>query len=553
MKLDQRKETERLYTALGDLDPAAVEAARHYRPKQKGTARSVRRIVSVALAATLLLAVVTLTVFAAVPSLRGIINLPFLAENAQKDTVPEGWIGVYTVSDLNKIRDDLDGKYILMNDITFTEADGPFTPIGTSEESFMGQMDGNGYVIRGLVIEVTQAEPPVLEGEMGMYDSYTLHDVTASCSAVGLFGYCGYGAISTLYNREIEDYNYPYLLDDQPYRGMICNLGVEDARIRVNSASNARVGVIAGQASYVAGCYVKDCTIELNGYESKADSSGFFLRMGGIAGSVQVLDSCYAKNCSLNVTGTDHLLSDGSYVIPDDSKEGVQFDKATVFIGGLAGNAYTAVTSYAEGGEILCDYAANRQREWWWDDSPAYMGDLFGHVHRIPCVMNEYHYKTIKAAFYRGVFNLAEDEPLPENWSYVDCNGKTDDQHFLYGKFRSYFIQRTAEQMVLFFGLDMSCVNPSMITGDFAWDTEMYLFDTAARMEDVLWLEDVAIKYIGEEKFADLVSMDNLKVGPLYCRALDPNTAYTREDFAEFNFNTVWKMKDGRPVLRIFG
>ena len=36
--------------------------------------------------------------------------------------VPEGYIGIYSKSDLNKVRDNLSGNYILMNDIDLTEA-----------------------------------------------------------------------------------------------------------------------------------------------------------------------------------------------------------------------------------------------------------------------------------------------------------------------------------------------------------------------------------------------------------------------------------------------
>ena len=549
MKKNKKKPAERLYTALGDLDPALVESARGYRPPRKSAAPTARRITAMILAATLLLGLLTLTVFAAVPALRGIINMPFLNENAQKDEVPEGWTGIYTVSDLDRIRDNLNGKYILMNDLAFTESDGAFTPIGTQAEPFMGQFDGNGYVIRNLTIDVTQPEPMI-----SLYEDRTAHDVTETCN-VGLFGYCGYATMGTekVYIRELGDYNYPYLIDDQPYRGMICNLGVENARIRINSASNARVGVIAGQASYVAACYVKNCTIDLTGYEVKAEIANLLLRMGGIAGNVQVLDSCYASNCSLSVTGTKNHLSNGRHIA-----DGTQLDKAAVFIGGLAGNAYTAVTSYVDGGEIICDYAENRELDqnyvdwaWYLGDCPAYTGELFGHAHRIPCVMNESHYRAIQEAVYRGAFGLSADEPLPENWFSVDCNDKNND-HYQYGKFRTFFIKKTAQNMVDYFGLDPSHVNPSLVTGGFTWENNMYMLDRATRMEEVLWLEYVAEKYIGEENLANLVSLDNLKVGPHYCYTIDPPQNYTKDDFTEFNFKTVWKMKEGRPVLRIF-
>ena len=78
--------------------------------------------------------------------------------------VPDGYTGIYSVYDLNNIRNDLAGKYILMTDIIFTDEfskggiffnDGKgWEPIGTdSETPFTGVFDGNGYVIKGLYID----------------------------------------------------------------------------------------------------------------------------------------------------------------------------------------------------------------------------------------------------------------------------------------------------------------------------------------------------------------------------------------------------------------
>ena len=64
--------------------------------------------------------------------------------------------------------------------------------------------------------------------------------------------------------------------------------------------------------------------------------------------------------------------------------------------------------------------------------------------------------------------------------------------------------------------------------------------------------EDQIIQKIGAEKLCEIMTCNNRKVGPLDCYTLDPATTYKKSDFASFNFDTIWKMKDGRPVLRIF-
>ena len=90
MKHNQTEKAERLFTALGDLDPKTVASAAAYKPQatRKGSGR---RILVAVLAATLCVCLVTLTVFAAVPSLRGMLNLPFLSESERQTTVPEGY------------------------------------------------------------------------------------------------------------------------------------------------------------------------------------------------------------------------------------------------------------------------------------------------------------------------------------------------------------------------------------------------------------------------------------------------------------------------------
>ena len=553
MKQKDNDRAERLFSALGDLDPAAVDSARRYRPVHRTAAHPVHRIVAVVLASVLMLALITITVFAAVPSLRGIINMPFLNENAQKDEVPKGWVGIYSIADLDAVRDDLNGNYILMNDLTFADGE-TFTPIGTQEAPFMGQFDGNGYVIRNLTIDVTQPAPPVVEGAHTTWEGTTAviyHKIT-SMSFVGLFGFCGHSQLNTniLTDSTINDFDFPYLTDEQHYRGMICNLGVEGATVKVSDASNVRVGVIAGQGSYVVGCYVKDCTIDLTAYEASVENAHFRLRMGGIAGNAQVLDSCYATGCKLTATGANELLSDHMNI------DGMNtFEKATVFVGGLAGNAYTMVTSYAEANEITCDYAADRQREWWYDDCPAYVGDLYGHVHRIPSVMNYTHFQEFFEAYYRALYGLSDSEPIPEDWYKSDGSHSLNDDpaDFYFHKFYSYFIEKPLDIMVKYFDIDPDHVNPALVTGDFSVETNMYVFDRAAMMEELIYLENLAMQFMGEEKLAEVVALDNLKVGPIYCHVFDPDTTYDQEVFTGFNFKTVWKMKDGRPVLRIFG
>lgn len=181
----------------------------------------------------------------------------FVTPVTPTSTVPDGYIGVYTLEDLDNVRNDLSADYILMNDLDFSASDfepgGQFynegrgwIPIGqsgTEVADFIGNFNGNGHVISGLRITPDDA------GQL---------------SCVGLF----FGLDFTF---------------DNGVANSIRNLGIEDVYI----SSNARyVGAIVGENwSHINNCYF-DGTI----YASSKSNTGY---VGGIAGlSDSALSDC---------------------------------------------------------------------------------------------------------------------------------------------------------------------------------------------------------------------------------------------------------------------
>ncbi len=515
MKTNRIEKAERLFCTLGDLDPHTLRSAADYAPPAAGKG-NYRRIFMVVLAATLSLCLVTLTVFAAVPSLRRMLNLPFLSEGGRKDFVPEGWVGVYTVEDLDNIRNDLDGKYILMNDLTFADGAAPFTPIGSRETPFVGQLDGNGHVIRGLVIEAEQEMPAIKTGDRykpghgTVYCTYyDVNEKIGSPLCVGLFGYCG-GEYAV----------------DTPYRGMISNLGIEGATVTVKNASKVYAGVLAGSASYLAGCYVKDSTISVSGYTREAsDEANVFVYAGSLIGAADLVDSCYAQNVSVKVTDVAEL--DAS--------------PYTCLLGGLVGNAYTVVTSYAESCAVTADT----------DEITA--GELWGHVHLLHRLLTESQFYTVYERYYRATHGLSEDDPLPDDWKkFHSVVAGNDEAAFLCAKFRSWYIAKNLGELVTYLGFDFEHMDPALLMGEFNPEMVMYIGDPTMTTEELMLLETELAQKIGAEKLCEIMICDNRKIGPIHCYALSSDKTYVKTDLVGFDFDTIWKMKDGRPVLRIF-
>lgn len=85
---------------------------------------------------------------------------------AASTEIPNGYTPIYTIEDLYGINDDLNGNYILMNDIDLSEtkpggdwdAGNGWTPIGTNMsygqywKSFEGVFDGNNHRIKNMTI-----------------------------------------------------------------------------------------------------------------------------------------------------------------------------------------------------------------------------------------------------------------------------------------------------------------------------------------------------------------------------------------------------------------
>lgn len=192
------------------------------------------------------------------------------------ETIPKGYIGIYTKDDLNNVRNQMDGKYILMNNIEFTDADfapgGKFynngegwQPIGSFNAGpFKGVFNGNGYYISGNRIEV--------DSDKGGH--------------FGLFGQS---------------------------QGVIRNLGIVDQNIKVRTVNDStdvidhRVGAVVGyNTGYIYNCYssgVVDSVVE-----------GTYLGncAGGIAGySANVILNCYSNSNVRCLADHGHIYGGG--------------------------------------------------------------------------------------------------------------------------------------------------------------------------------------------------------------------------------------------------
>ena len=149
-----------------------------------------------------------------------------VAEIKLNEDVTYDTILIYTVEDLQKIKNNLSGHYKLMADLDLTGID--WTPIGTSSDKFTGSFDGNNYTIKNLTID------------------------SAESDNIGLFGYAEDAKFQNIVmeNVSVKGNNYVgalvgYVTGDSDLKNIEIKSG--------NVEGIYSVGMIAGQGYYLQG------------------------------------------------------------------------------------------------------------------------------------------------------------------------------------------------------------------------------------------------------------------------------------------------------------
>ncbi len=328
-------------------------------------------------------------VYAASPAVREYLNMLFLKEDSvQRLTeVPEGYTGIYTAEDLDNVREDLYGNYILMNDIVLTEADyqeggifeGGFVPIGAgegiySDNAFHGIFNGNGYVISGLCIEGDYQYAGLFSEARRSYDYVDAEGRRHSVPPDGE------------YTQNVTG-------------GMIKNLGVVDSvicieRDRSYDPFEICVGGIAGWADYVVGCFTDNVEVTLTIADEKKEYTDTIM-IGGVAGGANIVDSCYS--------GADIILTTGDAETPN------------AFAAGVVGQSFACVTSYFYG-TIECG------------DNPDY-GVAAHQEYKVPMVLSETVIEEIgrrlnERALAEGAIEEGENSFDYEKFHAFYCSGE---------------------------------------------------------------------------------------------------------------------------------
>ena len=173
----------------------------------------------------------------------------------EDEAIAQGYTIITTADELQAMQDNLSGKYILMNNIDLEGYD--WTPVGTTANPFLGEFNGNGYVISNLKI------------------------IKPDENDLGVFGYTGTSSISNLGLENIE-------INGKDYCGSLVGHG--GGTVKNCYSTNA---VISGR-HIIGGLIGWDFTNSISFCYSNSDVSGNGY-VGALLGeSYNRVDNCFA-------------------------------------------------------------------------------------------------------------------------------------------------------------------------------------------------------------------------------------------------------------------
>lgn len=240
--------------------------------------------------------------------------------NHAAQTVPEGWTGIYSRADLERINTDPDGQYILMNDLDLS--DGEWASLCSRDLPFTGTFDGNGHTVYGMTV-ADSSEPC---GFFASVDGGTVRALTVSGTSTGSIA----GLLA----------------------GTVCNGSVIDCSVRGTVTSSffagGMIGQVRGEGVTLSGC-VSQATVTGTG------SAQTELFAGGLCGAVYGTEISVAScefSGSLSPVGS--LLSvggmageaEGTVLFTDCGTEGGLSLTVTgsAFVGGITGRVGSGVS-----------------------------------------------------------------------------------------------------------------------------------------------------------------------------------------------------------------
>ncbi len=519
-----------------DLEKYATPSAESLGLRRVGKAATRRKLMTAPIAIALAV-IMIVGVAAGVPALVKLFNDDVIIDHGvQLTEVPKGYVGIYTVEDLVKLAKDVDNdceaeNYILMADITFTDADydiggiceGGWKPINYDVDRYMRISDNAVFTYDEIKDEYLASS----------YDFFKKYGQTSpnQCN-IELFNGNGY----TISNLKIDADITPRDPNVDIYIGLfglasgtqIINLGIDGMEVNLrgtpkSSYNDIFVGGIVGYGDYVGASYIKD--FELNAALSdiilpELDISGEFertieLNVGGIAGRANYIDACYSEAFDFDISAT--------------GEKGLE-----VLAGGIVSRLNNiCASSWADG-----EFAVSG--EGILIDDHEIITPKTGEI-MVPTVMTEAGYEIFKQKLTEKYGSFEEFDAV-RVWAYY--TKKSID--------RDDISERERDELKVV--LDKWNKYYSMATGNEEYHETLYIYDPTASAVERRRVEEILSDAFGSEQaYIEFCQENTLTAGVRYGATIQGGTdGRTEDDYPGFDFEKLWMLVDGVPRLKIF-
>lgn len=271
----------------------------------------------------------------------------FIKSVVKNDVVPDGYTGITSVEELNAVRNNLEGKYILMNDIDVASVTS-WQPIGDEEAPFKGVFNGNGYSVSNITI------------------------TDAKTRNAGLFG-CVSNA--TVANVSVDNFrvniNYPYQVTFSV--GAVAAVSIASnilncsasGSVEITAGGHFYIGGIAGVVSGEGGSKIANCLnradFKVIGKISDDALSNGALVYANVGGVVGVLNCGNSISRSINEGNIEIAPLNGVYAggicaqalynapISDCANSGDIYVNKAATAGGICGQSHSLANCYNTG------------------------------------------------------------------------------------------------------------------------------------------------------------------------------------------------------------
>ena len=253
---------------------------------------------------------------------------------SEEEAIAQGYTVIKTAQDLDNIRNNLSGKYILMNDIDLSSYSN-WDPIGSVDKNFRGILDGNGYIVSNLTIN-RENEDNV--GLLGLATGAEIKNL--GLENVDVSGNSHTGGLVGLHTGNITNCFVSGSISGQENVGGLAGTGSNFtscyATGDVSGYSNVG-GLVGSESGFISGSYASNTVTGIN------------KNIGGLVGKAEshVILNCYTDGV-VNSTGmyTGGITGSGGEIRNSFTLASVTGD---VFTGGISGAALVISNCYAAG------------------------------------------------------------------------------------------------------------------------------------------------------------------------------------------------------------